>query len=70
MEKINIDTIYPFPADEYENKFIISIRDCYFTRFVEFYPVSDTSSEKAAKSLLSFMGRYGTPSEILSDKGS
>ena len=50
-------------------KFIISIRDC-FTRFVEFYAVSDTTAENAAKSLLAFMGRYGTPAEILSDNGS
>jgi hypothetical protein len=69
MERINVDSIGPLPVDKWGNKYIITIIDC-FTRFVELYPVVDTTAEVAARALLHFVGRYGSPSEILSDNGS
>lgn len=70
MEKINIDTIGPLThEDTKESIYIIAIVDC-FTRYVELYVAKDTSAEEAAVALVSFCSRYGTPSSILSDKGS
>ena len=69
MERINVDSIGPLPEDKWGNKYIITMIDC-FTRFVELYPVPDTTAEVAARALLHFVGRYGSPAEIMSDNGS
>jgi hypothetical protein len=69
MERINVDSIGPLPVDQYGNKYIIVFIDC-FSRFVELYPVPDTSAKHAAKSFLNFVGRYGIPAQLLSDNGS
>ncbi len=69
MDVLNIDTIGPVDADEEGNKFILVIIDC-FTRWVELFPIPDTSAKAAADALLQHVGRYGAPSTIRSDKGS
>jgi transposase InsO family protein len=69
MERLNIDTIGPLPADSKGNRHILVIIDC-FTRFIELYPLKDTTAIGAAQSLLHHVGRYGAPCELLSDNGS
>jgi hypothetical protein len=69
MERLNIDTMGPFDVDEAGNAHIIVIIDC-FTRFVELYPVPDTSALAAAEALLKHFGRYGCAYQLLSDNGS
>ncbi len=66
MEVLNIDTIGPVSKDSADNCYILVIIDC-FTRFVELYPVSDTSALPCARTLLSHVCRYGTPMTIRSD---
>jgi transposase InsO family protein len=68
MEVLNIDTIGPVTRDADENCYILVVIDC-FTRFVELYPVSDTSALLCAHALLSHVCRYGTPMTIRSDRG-
>ena len=68
MERININTIGPLPADEWGNAYILVMIDC-FSRFVELYATCDVTALSAAKALLQFVGRYGCPSQILSDNG-
>jgi hypothetical protein len=69
MERIYIDSIGPLQDDADGNKHIIVIIDG-FTRWVELYAVPDVTAEKAAKvALLDWVGRFGTPSQILSDGG-
>ena len=68
MDRINIDSIGPFPPDEDGNKYIMVFIDV-FSRFVELVPVPDTSALVAAKEIVKFVGRYGTPDEILTDNG-
>jgi transposase InsO family protein len=68
MDKVNIDTIGPLPPDSIGNTHIVVIIDC-FTRFVELFPVKDTTALAAAKCLLHFTGRYGIPARILTDNG-
>jgi hypothetical protein len=43
MKVLNIDTIGPVSKDSADNCYILVIIDC-FSRFVELYPVSDTSA--------------------------
>ena len=64
MQMINIDAIGPLDGEKYILVFI----DC-FSRFVELYVVLDTTAKAAAKCLMNFMGRYGAPAYIKSDRG-
>ncbi len=63
MEVLNIDTIGPVRKDSADNCYILVIIDC-FSRFVELYPVSDTSAIPCARALLNHVSRYGTPMTI------
>ena len=66
MDRWNIDTIGPLPKDESGNQYIIVVVDA-FSRFVELYAAKDVSALSAMKAILQAVGRYGTPSEILTD---
>ncbi len=68
MEVLNINTIGPVARDSADNCYILVLIDC-FTRFVELYPVSDTSALPCARALLSHVCRYGTSMTIGSDRG-
>ncbi len=68
MEVLNIDNIGPVSRDSADNCYILVVINC-FTRFVELYPVSDTSALPCARALLSHVCRYGTPMTIRSDRG-
>jgi len=68
MDRINIDTIGPFKEDDSGNKYIMVFIDV-FSRFVELYAVPDLTAITAAKAIVEFTGRYGIPSEILTDNG-
>jgi hypothetical protein len=69
MDVLNMDTIGPLKEDEFGNKFILVVIDC-FTRWVELYAIPDTSARNCARALLSHVGRYGVPSDLRSDRGS
>ena len=69
FERINIDFIGPLPEDSQGNKYIIVIIDC-FSRFVDLYATKSNNAEESARELLQTMGRFGQPSQILSDNGS
>jgi hypothetical protein len=64
MEVLNIDTIGPVSRDLADNCYILVIIDC-FTRFVELYPVSDTSALSCARALLSRLRMIFLHSEVL-----
>jgi hypothetical protein len=68
VEVLNIDTIAPVNRDSVDNCYILVVIDC-FTRYVELYPVSDTSALPCAHALLNHVCRYGgTPMTIRSDR--
>jgi len=69
MEWISIDALGPFPMAHSGELYILVVIDC-FTRFVELYPCVSTGAEEAAKYLRVHCGRYGTPHQIMSDRGS
>jgi transposase InsO family protein len=67
MQRLNFDTMGPFPIQEgYE--YILVIVDS-FTRFTELYPMKSVTAKEAALKLLSHIGRYGCPEELLTDGG-
>ena len=68
MARINIDEIGPLVPDDDGNLHILVVIDC-FTRFVELYPVKNTGAGEVSKKLIDFIGRYGAPRHIMSDKG-
>jgi hypothetical protein len=68
MDTISIDTIGPFPEDQDENKYIVAMVDC-FSKFIELQPTKNVTAECAARCLFQFVGRYGTPSRLVSDNG-
>jgi len=58
MDRINVDTIGPLPANEFGQKYIIAIVDC-FSRFIELYPATDTTAVSAAKAITVFTVSIG-----------
>jgi len=67
MQRINFDTLGPFPA--YQEYTFILVLVVSFTRFTELYPLKATDAKEAAQRLLEFVGRYGCPEELLTDGG-
>jgi len=67
--RLSTDLIGPFPPDDAGNTYLMLVID-NFSRFVDLYPIKDSTAESACKGLLSHFGRYGCPSEIVSDNGS
>jgi transposase InsO family protein len=65
MDRLNVDYVGPFP----DGRYILSILDC-FSRWVELYLCEQATAEEAAKALLSQIGRFGAPRQLLSDRGS
>jgi hypothetical protein len=67
-ERINIDDIGPLPPDANGNCHIQNITDT-FSRHVELYATKSTTAKEAAVCLMDYIGRYGCPSQVLSDNG-
>ena len=69
MERINIDTIGPLPADKHGNVYIIVIIDC-FSRWMRLIPSKDVTAADAARlALYPWICDYGVPEVILTDNG-
>jgi transposase InsO family protein len=58
----------PFPTDSFGFTYLIVII-CCFSRYVELYPVRDTTAESAAHASLEHTCRYGASGEVVSDNG-
>ena len=68
FKRINIDTIGPLPKNKDGFEHILVMIDC-FSRWIELVPLRTTKAEEAAQALIAFLGRYGDPETILSDRG-
>jgi hypothetical protein len=68
MDRIAIDTIGPMPEDDFGFNNIITIIDT-FSRLVELIPTKNTLAITAGNAIVGWIGRYGTPSQIVSDNG-
>ena len=66
-----VDTIGPFPPDQYGNTYILNVQDTMFcTRFCVLYSLKTTEAAECARCLLHLFGNFGTPSQLFSDNGS
>ena len=65
MVRLNIDFIGPIDNDGY----ILNIIDS-FSKWIELFACDNYTALEAAHCLLQHFGRYGAPSQILSDNGS
>ena len=61
-----IDTLGPFPATKFGNKYVMVII-CCFSSFVELIPTFDNTAVSAAEALLQVFGRYGATFYLRSD---
>jgi hypothetical protein len=68
LERIQMDTIGPLPKSTDGHEYILVIIDC-FTKFSELYALKTVTADEAAVCLLDYCGRYGPPSQIISDNG-
>ena len=69
FEHIHMDLVGPLPPSE-GNVYILSIVD-RFTRWPEAYPIPDMSTKTVAKTFFdNYISRFGTPSELTTDRGS
>ena len=67
-QRLGIDTIGPFPPDEYGNTYILHIQDT-MSRFSVLYPLKGLSANEAARCLIHLFGNFGTPAQIYTDNG-
>ena len=69
LDRVGIDLLGPLPLTPRGNRHLLVIQD-YFTKWVEVYPVADTTAETCADKLVNeFISRFGTPLSIHSDQG-
>ena len=68
MQRIMIDTIGPLTLDGDNNAYIVNIIDC-FSRWCELYPQKSTTADETVFAIIDWCGRFGFPSEILTDGG-
>ena len=68
MERIAVDYIEKLTIDRNGNDMIVGIIDC-FSRFTTLYPVQSTKARVFAEVFLKWIGMFGSPNEILSDRG-
>jgi hypothetical protein len=68
MEVIHIDTLYMGIENQHGDKYLLVLIDSC-SRWIELYPIPDLTATIAATKLVEYFGRYGRPSQILSDMG-
>jgi transposase InsO family protein len=68
-QRLNMDTIGPFPDDDDGYCYILVIIDT-FTRWIELFPIKSTTAAETAQILLQHFGRFGQAQEIQHDNGS
>jgi hypothetical protein len=66
---VSVDLIENLRVDDFGQSMIVVIID-NFSRFVDLYPISNTSAEAAADALIQFTGRFKTPIQFTTDSGS
>ena len=69
FQTVSVDLIEQLKPDQFGMSMIVVIID-NFSRFVDLYPISDTSAEAAADALIQYTGRFQTPERFTTDSGS
>ena len=70
LDRVSTDILGPLPETPRGNRFIIVITD-YFSKWVEIFPLPDQTAISCAEVMLNeFIGRFGFPLDLHSDRGS
>ena len=68
-ERLSIDLVGPMPTSPEGNTHLLTVK-CCFTRYLEAFPLADTTAMSIADILINeIFCRYGTPNRIHSDQG-
>lgn len=65
---VGMDLIGPFKKSQKGHKFILTMT-CYFSKWVEAFPLCEKSAQCVAVALYAAYCRHGAPSEIITDQG-
>ena len=69
LDTVSIDILGPFkPRTSWGNTSILTITD-HFTRWVNAYPLRDTTATKVARCVVDFIAQFGVPKHLHSDQG-
>ena len=69
MERVHIDGVGPFPISNRGNTVNLVVVD-QFTKWVEFYPLPNQSTEMVCKAIIdNFITRFGLSTRLHSDQG-
>ena len=69
FQRVSWDLMGPLPTSENGNKFILTVTDL-FTKWVEAFPLKETTSPTLAATLVdNVICRYGVPENLHSDQG-
>uniref|UniRef100_A0A673CI67 Gypsy retrotransposon integrase-like protein 1 n=1 Tax=Sphaeramia orbicularis TaxID=375764 RepID=A0A673CI67_9TELE len=68
LELVGMDLMGPHPETARGHKYILMFTD-YFTKFMDFFPLSTKSAQGVAEGIKTFVSRWGTPARLLSDQG-
>ena len=65
---VGMDLIGPFKKSRKGHKFILTMT-CYFSKWVEAFPIVEKSAACVASALYTAYCRHGSPCEIITDQG-
>ncbi len=65
---IGMDLIGPLKLTPSGNQYILTMT-CYFSKWVEAFPLKDKTALSVAQAIYSAYCRHGAPCEIISDQG-
>ena len=69
FERISIDITGPHPKSSKENRFILTVVN-HFTKYAEGFPIANHEAVTVARHLVKgWLLRFGSPLQILSDRG-
>lgn len=65
---VGMDLIGPFKVTPRNNKYVLTMT-CYFSKWVEAFPLPDKSATCVAHAIYAAYCRHGAPSDIITDQG-
>ena len=68
FEQISVDIVGPLPISYSENRYIVTMIDC-FSRYCMLVPVTDITALSVIKAIDRWITTFGSPKSILSDNG-
>lgn len=63
-----MDLIGPLKVTPRKNQFILTMT-CYFSKWIEAFPLIDKSAKSVAQGIFAAYCRHGAPKDIITDQG-